>query len=99
MSDAATQTRLRMIRYRAWHRGIRETDLILGPFADQRVAGLTPTQLDAFEALLEQPDQILYAWITGEETAPDDVQGDVFSMIQAFRVAQDVSSQMGWIQE
>ena len=76
MSDAAAQTRLRMIRYRAWHRGIRETDLILGPFADQRLDGLTPIQLETFEALLERPDQLLYAWITGEETPPDDVQSD-----------------------
>jgi antitoxin CptB len=93
MSNAAPETRpretrLRMIRYRAWHRGIRETDLILGPFADQRVETLTPAQLEDFEALLEQPDQLLYAWITGEEPAPYDVRGEVFAMIQAFRVEQ-----------
>jgi len=88
MSDAPAETRLRMIRYRAWHRGIRETDLILGPFADQRVESLTPAQLEAFEALLEQPDQLLYAWITGEEDAPDEVRGEVFDMLQAFRVGQ-----------
>ena len=88
MSDAARETHLRMIRYRAWHRGIRETDLILGPFADQRVETLTPAQLEDFEALLEQPDQLLYAWITGEEDPPQEVLGEVFSMVQAFRVGQ-----------
>jgi antitoxin CptB len=77
-----------MIRYRAWHRGIRETDLILGPFADARLAALNPDQLAEFEALLEQPDQLLYAWITGEEPAPDDVAGEVFAMLQTFRVEQ-----------
>jgi antitoxin CptB len=88
MSDPAADSRLRMIRYRAWHRGIRETDLILGPFADARLAGLTPVQLVEFEALLEQPDQLLYAWITGEEDAPDEVRGEVFLMLRAFRVEQ-----------
>jgi antitoxin CptB len=52
--------RLKMLSYRAWRRGIRETDLILGPFADAHLASLTADQLDAFEALLEQPDQELY---------------------------------------
>jgi len=88
MPNPAPETRLKMIRYRAWHRGIRETDLILGPFADQRLAGLSPAQLVEFEALLEQPDQLLYAWITGEEAPPDEVRGEVFSMLQAFQVSR-----------
>ena len=86
MSDAARANRLKMIRYRAWHRGIRETDLILGGFADRHLEELNPTQLDEFEALMEQPDQQLYAWIVGREDAPAEVRGEVFGLIQQFRV-------------
>jgi len=74
--------RLKMIRYRAWHRGFREADLILGPFADQYVETFDGPQLDEFEVILEQPDQLLYAWIVGQEETPDEVKGDVFFMLQ-----------------
>ena len=79
MSDS----RLKMLSYRAWRRGIRETDLILGPFADAYLHTLTPGQLDAFEALLDLPDQDLYDWYKGAK-APAAVDGEVLAMIRAF---------------
>jgi antitoxin CptB len=79
-------TRLKMLSYRAWRRGIRETDLILGPFADAHLRELSTAQLDAFEALLELPDQDLYDWIKGAP-APPAIEGEVLSMIRAFRPA------------
>ena len=82
MSD----TRLKMLSYRAWRRGIRETDLILGPFADANLHRMTPAQLDAFEALLDLPDQDLYDWIKGEP-APAAFDGELLAMIRAFRPA------------
>ena len=84
MSSPDPAIRLKMIRYRAWHRGFREADLILGPFADQHVGGFNGAQLDEFETILEHPDQLLYAWIVGQEETPDDVKGDVFAMLQRF---------------
>ena len=75
--------RLKMLSYRAWRRGIRETDLILGPFADANLERLTPAQLDAFEALLDQPDQDLYDWFKGAP-APAAFEGEVLAMIRAF---------------
>ena len=35
------QMRRKRLRFRAWHRGIKETDLILGPFADAYVEAFT----------------------------------------------------------
>lgn len=64
------QTRLRRLRLRAWRRGIKEMDLILGPFADARLAELTPAALDDFERVLEQNDQDLYRWVSGQDAAP-----------------------------
>ena len=78
-------TRLKMLSYRAWRRGIREMDLILGPFADAYLRGLTPVQLDAFEVLLELPDQDLYAWLKDAAPAPDGLDEDLLAMIHAFR--------------
>ncbi|MGH6916010.1 MAG: succinate dehydrogenase assembly factor 2, partial [Geminicoccales bacterium] len=59
LSDA----RRKRLRYRAWHRGTKEMDLLLGRFADAQLAGMTPAQLDAFEALLCESDPDLYDWI------------------------------------
>src|SRR5579862_367132 len=57
------ETRLKRLRFRAWRRGFREADLILGPFADSHARSLTARQLETLEILLEQPDPDLYAWI------------------------------------
>lgn len=73
------------LKYRAWHRGFREADLILGPFADAHLAEMTPAQIAAFEALLEVPDHDLYGWIVAEEEPPAEVGGEVLGMIRRFR--------------
>ncbi|HRO14465.1 MAG TPA: succinate dehydrogenase assembly factor 2 [Paracoccus sp. (in: a-proteobacteria)] len=68
-------TRLRRLAMRSWRRGTREMDLILGPFAEARLAGMDDAALDAYEALLEENDQDLYPWITarigGTAAGPD----------------------------
>ncbi len=76
--------RLNSLRYRAWRRGVREADLILGPFADAELAGLSDEEADAFEQLLDTPDQFLYAWIVGREPAPANLDGPLLHRIQAF---------------
>jgi antitoxin CptB len=92
---AAPDARLRRIRYRAWHRGFRESDLILGPFADAHAEALDAGQLDRFEALLEQPDQDLYDWIVGRTPPPAAVDDDVFALIRAFRHSAHASRPVG----
>jgi antitoxin CptB len=77
--------RLKKLRFRAWHRGFREADLILGPFADAHLEQLSLTQLDAFELLIDQPDQDLYGWITGALATPEPFEGDVLDLIRTFR--------------
>ena len=77
--------RLKKLRFRAWRRGFREADLILGPFADHHLEKLSPAQLDEFEALLDQPDQDLYAWIIGTSPTPPEHDGGVLDLIKAFR--------------
>lgn len=69
------EVRLKRLRMRAWRRGTREMDLILGPFADARLAALAPAALDRFEVLLNENDHDLYAWIGGAGTAPEALAG------------------------
>ncbi|MEX0853177.1 MAG: succinate dehydrogenase assembly factor 2 [Bauldia sp.] len=62
--------RRRRIRFRAWHRGMREVDLLLGGFADAHLDDLDEDQLAAFEVLLDVPDPVVLAWVIGEEDVP-----------------------------
>ena len=77
--------RLKKLKLRAWRRGFREADLILGPFADQHVANLSPSDLDLFERLLEQPDQDLYGWILERQPTPAEFDGELMNRLKAFR--------------
>jgi antitoxin CptB len=58
-------TRLRRLALRSMRRGIREMDLILGPFGREALPALPDADLDLYEDLLEQSDHDLYAWIAG----------------------------------
>jgi antitoxin CptB len=78
--------RRKRLSYRAWRRGFREADLILGAFADLHLAVFTPAQLDAFEALLDQPDPDIYDWIKGAP-APAVFDGELLAMLRAFKPA------------
>ena len=70
LSSAALDARRRRILFRAWRRGAREMDLIMGRFADANLATMTADELDAFEGLLDVPDTQALAWIVGEEPSP-----------------------------
>ncbi len=78
--------RRKKLQFRAWRRGFREIDLILGGFADRRLTGLDAAGLDAFERLLEAPDQDVYEWITGQAEAPADYDTPTLALIRAFRI-------------
>jgi len=76
--------RLKKLKFRAWRRGFREADFILGAFADAEIDALSAVDLDAFEVLLDQPDQPLYAWIIGTEPTPEAFDHDVMRKIRTF---------------
>lgn len=81
----ADDIRRKRLRFRAWHRGTREADLILGSFADAHLAGFDAAQLDCFEALLECPDAELYDWIAGRVALPSEHANDVARLLLGFR--------------
>jgi len=85
LTDVSTKERLGRIMFRAWRRGFREADLVLGPFADQVGPALGDDELDSLEALLaEDDDHQLYAWIIGTEPTPARHETLVMSKIRSF---------------
>ncbi len=81
------EIRRKRLAFRSWHRGTRETDLLLGSFADAYLASLAPAELDAFEALLEETDADLWDWITGggENNPPPDRHAPLLKRLRSFR--------------
>ncbi|MGB4249062.1 MAG: succinate dehydrogenase assembly factor 2 [Pseudohongiellaceae bacterium] len=58
----------------AWHsrRGMLELDLLLVPFVEGRLRGLTIADQLLYERLLAEEDQDLFAWLLLREEAPND---------------------------
>lgn len=78
--------RRKKLQFRAWRRGFREIDLILGGFADQSLATLDEAGLNAFEGLLNAADQDVYDWITEQAPAPPEFETPTLARIRAFRL-------------
>lgn len=74
--------RRKQLRYRAWHRGTKEMDLILGHFADTHLDSLDEKELSDFEALIGLPDQKVYQWIIGREPVPSFYDTGVMKRLQ-----------------
>ncbi|MFN7286505.1 MAG: succinate dehydrogenase assembly factor 2 [bacterium] len=84
LPSAALDPRRKRVLFRAWHRGMREMDLILGAFCDAEIAACSEADLDALEALLDVPDQDVYAWLTGSAPVPAPYDQPVFHRLRAF---------------
>lgn len=79
------EDRRKRLRFRSWHRGMREMDLLIGSFADAHVPGFDAGQLDRYEALLELSDPDIYNWMSGREAVPAEHDTDVMRLLTAFK--------------
>ncbi len=77
--------RRKRLLYRSWHRGSREADLVLGPFAETYLALFDGPQLERYETLLECADADLLDWLCGKSSPPDPYDHDVTRLLLAFR--------------
>ncbi|WP_422071404.1 succinate dehydrogenase assembly factor 2 [Tranquillimonas rosea] len=76
------ETRLKRLRMRSMRRGIKEMDLILAAYADARLHQLGHEALDRYDALLEENDQDLYRWVSGQETPPEHFEPMIDDIVQ-----------------
>lgn len=80
------EVRRKRLKFRSWHRGTREMDLLLGAFADRHLRDFTAQQLARYDALLELSDPDLFAWITGKEAVPARYDTDVMKLLKHFKI-------------
>ena len=83
LSSAGLDARRRRVLFRAWRRGMREMDLVMGGFADAHLPAMSDAELDEFERLLDAPDPELLAWITGEAPVPTAFDTPLFARLRA----------------
>lgn len=81
------ETRRKKLQFRAWRRGFRELDLLMGSFADTHLGSYDSDGLDAFERLLDVPDWEIYGWLVGQEPVPESHRSPVLDQLIAFRYA------------
>ena len=82
--------RLKRLKIRAWRRGIKEMDLLIGGYADAHLAVMSPQELDDFEMLMSEHDQDLLSWATGQHEVPVELK-PTLDLLLAFADAQGVA--------
>ena len=75
--------RLKRLRFRAWHRGTREADLLIGGYFDRWHSLWSDAEADWFEALLEEQDVDILAWAMGTAAVPERWQGEMMRRLQS----------------
>lgn len=79
MNDA--RKRLHM---RSWRRGMKEMDLILGPWADTHLADLPEDTVAIYDKILLENDQDLLAWMLGQQEMPEGPMRPLLAEIAEF---------------
>jgi antitoxin CptB len=81
---SSSEIRRKRLLFRSWHRGTRESDLILGRFADTHLIGFDEAQLDRYEALLDCADADIFDWVSGRTMPPPEHGHDVTRLLLSF---------------
>ena len=84
MADPLEVTRKRLL-FRANHRGMQETDRLLGGFANAHVGAMTAEQLDRFEALLDESDQDILIWVLEMDAIPEDIDKELMDALIKYK--------------
>ncbi len=76
-------TRKKRLKFRSWHRGTQEADIILGGFVDEILDQLSAGDCQYLETLFEEQDQDILAWATGARPLPDQFNHLLFEKLRA----------------
>jgi len=76
------EDRLKRLRFRAWHRGTKEADLLIGGFFDNFSADWSDVEIDWYETLLNEEDVEIMAWAIGTMPVPERYSGPMMQRMQ-----------------
>ncbi len=83
--------RIKRLKFRAWHRGTREADMMIGGYFDARHISWSDADIDWFEAFLEEQDVDIMGWALGTSAVPERWQGammDDFIRLDFIKISQ-----------
>ena len=83
-SSEGLDERRRRLLFRAWHRGMREVDLITGRFADAHIGSLNDVEVGEFEQLMDVPEPDLLNWVMGAVDTPASHDTALFRRLRDF---------------
>jgi len=78
----ALNKRRKRLKFRCWHRGSREADLLLGSFADKYLANMNISDLEELESISDCDDQDIWDWVTGASPIPVEIS---YTMVNKLR--------------
>ncbi|MDA7787818.1 succinate dehydrogenase assembly factor 2 [Sphingomonadaceae bacterium] len=70
-----SSSRVGRAKFRAWHRGTREADYMIGGFFDRYHAEWGDDEMIWFEKLLAEDDVDVMAWAMKTQPVPDHIAG------------------------
>lgn len=74
--------RLKALKFRAWHRGTREADYMIGCFFDRFHVEWDEAALRWFEALIDEQDVDIMAWALGTQPVPEQFAGPLMDRMR-----------------
>ncbi|EJF88728.1 succinate dehydrogenase assembly factor 2 [Bartonella tamiae] len=90
-NDPLDKQRRRLV-FRAWHRGIKEMDLILGQYVDKYVHQMNEETIKEMEFIMSFEDRDLLTWVTGEVASPETINTPLFQDIIDYRFRMDFTN-------
>jgi antitoxin CptB len=88
----STEIRRKRLLHRSRYTGMKETDLMLGRFAEKYLSELSEDELEIYETLLKAGDPNIYAWAVGREVVPDEYDSRVMELLKNFAIYQHYPS-------
>ncbi len=82
--DPINELEIKRILYRSWHRGCKETDILLGDFAKGNLSIMNVDDISCFERLLDEQDLDIYSWVNHPELTPP----EFVDMIERIKIFQ-----------
>ncbi|WP_297323202.1 succinate dehydrogenase assembly factor 2 [uncultured Bartonella sp.] len=92
VDNSKLNVRQRKLVFRAWHRGIREVDLVFGQYVDAHITEFDDKTMEELEYIMSFEDRDLLTWVTGEVSVPADVDTPLFHDILDYRRRMDFNT-------
>lgn len=76
------EARLKRLSFRAWHRGTKEADLLVGGFFDRHSADWSEVEIAWYEALMDEQDVDIMGWAIGTIPVPPHIAGPMIDRMK-----------------